>query len=181
MIDLLFLLLAVAALIGILVIVPGIARVAKVSNTKAWLAFLAASVVVVATYAIWALYKTEHNARQLESEAIVPQVGNGNVSEVGYVIKESTNRSLWEQKKAIMWSVKIPVTNKIWGCDWEAGFSEFKENDAVLLTHKPDGGPDGVDWDGYLIGMHDQKKNKVARVWVLDAEDIRRMADEWQR
>lgn len=134
----------------------------------------------ITAYAAWTFYQTERNARELENEVIVPQSDHESVTEVGYVIKSSTTRSLWYRKTEIIWSVKIPMTNKVWGCDWEAGFAGFKDNDSVLLIHKPTGGADGVDWEGYLIGMHNEQKNKVARVWVLDVEDMRHANDEWR-
>ncbi len=151
----------------------------KAASAK-WAMLLFASLLLVPAglYTSWAYYRTERNAQELEKQVIVPETGGESISEVGYVLESRTARSLWEKKKDVIWWVKISTTNKVWSCDWQAGFAGFNENDPVRLVHTAKGLEDD-DWDGYgyIIGMHDAKKDKVALVWALDVDELEMMVD----
>lgn len=137
---------------------------------------LALILVLIGVYAAWAYYRTERKAQELEKQPIVLHTDSASVSEVGYIIESRTTRSLWKQEKKIIWWVKVPTTNEVWACDWQGGFAGFADNDSVRLVHIP-GGPDGGDWSGYIIGMHNSKKDKIAQVWALDVADIEMLID----
>ena len=135
--------------------------------------FVISGVVLIALglYATWAYYRMEVRAQELESQVVTPRTDASTVSEVGYILSSRTTRDFSLQQKKISWSVKILATNETWSCNWVQGFAQFKDNDSVLLIHKPTGGPDGGDWDAYLVGMHNPNKNKVAQVWALSLDD----------
>ena len=75
-------------------------------------------------------------------------------------------------EKKILWWIKIPSTDKVYVYAWEAGFTEYYKNEGILLTHAPLGGSDGIDWTGYIIGIHGSHKGKQTRAWAYDAEGL---------
>jgi hypothetical protein len=119
----------------------------------------------------WGYYRIERYTNNKENHTVRPTVYDDSISEIGYIIEVKIINDLWEGKKTIIWCVKIPKTNKIYSCDWEAGFSNFAKDDAVRLIHY--NGSDGnADHSGYIIGMHEKIKGKSALVNAVDVEDL---------
>ena len=101
------------------------------------------------------------------------------VREIGYIAESRITRHIFKHEKEIMWWVKIPKTDKIYSCSWEAGFNEYENSEGVEIIHLPSG-TDEVTWDGYIIGLHGKHKGKRTLVWALDVEDIELALDDME-
>jgi hypothetical protein len=106
-----------------------------------------------------------------ESWIVPPTVDDESVSEVGYVHSLRSEINFREQKREIMWWVKVPATNKTYSCSWESGYSGFRQDDGVRIIHKRTG-VDTVDYSGFIVGLHDKERVRSAAVWALDLDDL---------
>ena len=127
-------------------------------------------VVVFIGYVGYSYYATECYAGNPDDESFNFVIEREHVRETGYVFDIWVTRHLF-RKKEITWAIKIPSTNKTYMCEWQAGFSGYEKNEGVVLIHMP-GGTGGVNWDGYIIGLHGKHKGKKTSVWALDNWDL---------
>ena len=122
---------------------------------------------------VWDCYKMDLDVQKRSSWQITPTVSSGDVREVGYILDRRVMRDFSDKKKTIRWWVKMPSTNKVYSVSWESGYHDFIKDDGVELI-RTSKASDDEDWDGtgYIIGLHDERKGKLAEVWVIDVDDL---------
>jgi hypothetical protein len=119
----------------------------------------------------WSYYATEQAAiaKSQSTESFVPD--SRYVKEIGYIFDSRITRHIFEHKKEIIWWVKVPKTDKIYSCSWEAGFNEYYDSEGVEIIHLP-GYTDEVMWYGFITGLHGKHKGKRTLVWALDTDEL---------
>jgi hypothetical protein len=130
-------------------------------------------ILIPGIYIAWGYYKIDSSFRAKEKQIVRPRADAGSLSEVGYVKKLQIVTCIKNRTKRVYWWVRIPATHKQYLCEWQYGFSGFKEADAVTLIHK-------IVWEdfrtgntGYLIGQQRKTKDTPASIATLGVEDIK--------
>ena len=135
---------------------------------REYLVVIVLLLILIGGYTSQCYYKTEHEAKKKADHKVNLTLHSNQVQEIGFIYNVTVTRDLIEHVKNIYWGVRIPSTNKTYSCTWEGGFSEYKENEGVILIHVPDGGASNIEWDGYIIGINGSHEGKRTRVWAVD-------------
>lgn len=101
-------------------------------------------VVLVMGYIGWCYYRIGQEADGKAYSKFNLFITPKHVREIGYVLDLGVTRDLMKHQKKIWWWIKVPSTNEIYSCSWEAGFSEYEKNEGVILIHIPGGGALGT-------------------------------------
>ena len=131
-------------------------------------------ILIPTIYAFWGYYKI-NCAFTAKEEYIVrpPQIDPASLSEVGFVQESRTVTCIKNRTKRVYWWIRIPSTHKQYLCEWQYGFSGFKKDDAVTLIHRVEGTDISTDFNGYLIGLHGNIKDKPSSIVTHGVEDIK--------
>jgi len=109
--------------------------------------------------------------------AIHASVDSESVSETGYIYEMRDDTYIREGRFNLVWFVAVPSTNRKYSCPYDAGYQGFKIGDSVAIIHKRRELENKVDFTGYIVGLHDEKRNKAAEVSVSDLEDYQDLYD----
>lgn len=104
--------------------------------------------------------------------AVHASVDSESVSEVGYIYEMRDETYIREGRFNLVWFISVPSTNRKYSCPYDAGYQGFKVGDNIRLIRKRRELEKNGDLGGYIVGLHDEKRNKVAAVSVSDIEDL---------
>ena len=124
-------------------------------------------ILIIGGYVSWAYYQSRCDFAAREQQIVRPAVGEGSISETGYVMSAQESTCLKNQKKRFIWSIQVPATKKTYICEWQYGFAGFRKDDAVILIHKAEGAGWSPEFAGYLIGKTGKVKEKPSCVWTF--------------
>jgi hypothetical protein len=130
-------------------------------------------ILIPAIYILWGYYKIDCDFTAKEKYVVQPQVDAKSLSEVGYVRESRTVTCIKNRTKRVYWWIRIPSTNKQYLCEWQYGFSGFKKDDAVTMIHRVKGIYLSTDFNGYVIGLHGNIKDKPSSIVTHGVEDIK--------
>jgi hypothetical protein len=130
-------------------------------------------ILIPGIYIFWGYYKIDCDFRAKEKYIVRSQVDAESLSEVGYVKKSQIVTCIKNRTKRVYWWVRIPETHKQYLCEWQYGFSGFKEDDAVTMIHKVSGEYFQNGDTGYLIGLHGKIKDTPSSIATLGVEDLK--------
>jgi hypothetical protein len=149
----------------------------KTSAIRLAVIFGVVLVVGLCAFVGWSYYETEKAAiaQARSTSNFVPD--SRYVKEVGYIAESRVTRHIFEHKKEMIWWVKVPETDKVYSCSWEAGFNEYEKSEGVEIIHLP-GYADADVWYGFIIGLHGEHKGKRTLVWALDNDVIQDILDD---
>jgi len=107
-----------------------------------------------------------------EEAAVVPDahVDDESVSEIGYIFGMRRENHIRDRYRNLVWFIAVPATGQRFSCIYSDGFPDFKTGDGVMLIHNTQH-PDEAD-NGYIVGLHDERKGKVARVGTNDLDKM---------
>ncbi len=91
-------------------------------------------------------------------------------SEVGYVYYMNRDLRLREGRLVLVWGVKI-ADGTDWSCEYEGGFSQFREGDVVRLVRHKNAEDEG-DYTAYLVGIRGGNVGTVSQVQAIDANEL---------
>ena len=141
------------------------------TQQRKWPKFVLACAVVAIAYCATTVVIAYRKSDRKESYEVVPLPEQGDISEIGYVYDVRDEIDFRNREREVRWWVKIPATNQLYSCSWEAGYAGFLKNDAVTLVHKRDE-IDTDDHYGFMVGLHGEKKGRTAQVWAENTEDL---------
>jgi hypothetical protein len=104
--------------------------------------------------------------------AVHASVDSESVSEVGYIYEMRDETYIREGRFNLVWFISVPSTNRKYSCPYDAGYQGFKVADGVTIIHKRRELEKNGDFTGYIVGLHGEKRDKVAAVSVSDLEDL---------
>jgi len=137
-----------------------------------FLKIFATLVIFCLIFSGWHYYLLSQIWTSVEKQAQIqvrPTIASDHVKDVGYIEYKSVKVALAKREQLIQWRIKIPRTNDSYWCTWESGFTDFEKGEGVLLIHLSPNA-DSDEWGGYIVGLHGDKRGKVAKVWAIDAE-----------
>jgi hypothetical protein len=115
--------------------------------------------------------KIRADSEKRAAAVVQPREDTDSVSEIGYVYSMRDEMFLRDDNRVnLVWFIKIPATGDRYSCSYERGFPSFKVGDDVRVIR-----PRNVASDagyGYIAGLHENLRGKVALVWVIDVDAL---------
>jgi hypothetical protein len=119
---------------------------------------------------LWRNYqKIEARLYKDEALRVRPFHDDQTVEEIGQVFYVGRDLRLREGRLNLIWGVRI--NKKRWSCEYEGGFSQWREGDAVHLIRQKDA-DDESDYTAYVVGLSGNNAGVVSLVNALDDDDL---------
>lgn len=138
------------------------------------------SLLVIATpfcaYYGWKAYKFDKHIQEMERFEVIPITDKNTISEIGYIWDKKSEYNFSLDRKLIIWWIKIPATDVLYICHYQAGYLDFRKGDSVKLIHQKNDG-ENEDSNAYIMGLHLRIKDKLVQVTAVDAADIEYLID----
>jgi hypothetical protein len=115
--------------------------------------------------------KIREDSAKRAAQIVQPRLDDDDAGEVGYIYSMRNELFLRDDDRVnLVWFIKVPVTGARYSCSYERGFSDFRKGDDVTII-RPRNVEGEADY-GYVVGLHDNLRGKVALVWVIDEEQL---------
>jgi len=120
---------------------------------------------------LWQNYAyLQKETRQEAAVNVQAQVDSESVSEIGYIFGMRRENHIRDKYRNLVWFIAVPATGERFSCIYSEGFPDFKTGDGVMLIHNTKR-PDEAE-SGYIVGLHDDRKDKVALVGTNDLDNM---------
>jgi hypothetical protein len=76
----------------------------------------------------------------------------------------------------LVWFIAVPATGEHFSCQYASGSDDFNVGDGVTFIHNTAHANEAE--DGYIVGLHEKRKGKVALVGTNDLDILELESDD---